>query len=88
MSNMYDFMFKYIFTLQTGVELELSEQMPLLEWFANNYKNFGKIKFQLKVYKPVLVNELHFDIEFIFVSEYVLLDPIKHYWYFLGIYLN
>ncbi|XP_011422618.1 eukaryotic peptide chain release factor subunit 1 [Crassostrea angulata] len=25
----------------TGVELELSEQMPLLEWFANNYKNFG-----------------------------------------------
>lgn len=27
--------------LQTGVELELQEQMPLLEWFANNYKNFG-----------------------------------------------
>ena len=27
--------------LQTGVELELSESMPLLEWFANNYKNFG-----------------------------------------------
>ncbi|CAC5426334.1 eukaryotic peptide chain release factor subunit 1 [Mytilus californianus] len=25
----------------TGVELELVEQMPLLEWFANNYKNFG-----------------------------------------------
>lgn len=25
----------------TGVELELQEQMPLLEWFANNYKNFG-----------------------------------------------
>ncbi|KAK3095454.1 hypothetical protein FSP39_014887 [Pinctada imbricata] len=25
----------------TGVELELAEQMPLLEWFANNYKNFG-----------------------------------------------
>ena len=27
---------------QTGVELELAEQMPLLEWFANNYKNFGE----------------------------------------------
>jgi peptide chain release factor subunit 1 len=26
---------------QTGVELELQDQMPLLEWFANNYKNFG-----------------------------------------------
>ena len=25
----------------TGVELELEEQMPLLEWMANNYKNFG-----------------------------------------------
>jgi peptide subunit release factor 1 (eRF1) len=25
----------------TGVELELEEQMPLLEWLANNYKNFG-----------------------------------------------
>ncbi|WAR20712.1 ERF1-like protein [Mya arenaria] len=25
----------------TGVELELQESMPLLEWFANNYKNFG-----------------------------------------------
>lgn len=70
------------------MELELSEQMPLLEWFANNYKNFGKIKLQLKVYQPVLVNELHFHIEFIFMSEYMLLNPIKHYWYFLGIYLN
>lgn len=68
------------------MELELSEQMPLLEWFANNYKNFGKIRFQLKVYKPV--NELHFHIEFIFMSEYMLLNPIKHYWYFLGICLN
>ena len=27
--------------VQTGVELELQESMPLLEWFANNYKNFG-----------------------------------------------
>lgn len=70
------------------MELELSEQMPLLEWFANNYKNFGKIRFQLKVYKPVLVNELHFHIEFIFMSEYMLLNPIKRYWYFLWIYLN
>jgi len=25
----------------TGVELEHVEEMPLLEWFANNYKNFG-----------------------------------------------
>jgi peptide chain release factor subunit 1 len=23
------------------VELELEEQMPLLEWLANNYKTFG-----------------------------------------------
>merc|ERR1711976_918376 len=26
---------------ETGVELELEENMPLLEWLANNYKNFG-----------------------------------------------
>jgi len=26
---------------ETGVELELVESMPLLEWFANNYKSFG-----------------------------------------------
>lgn len=26
---------------QTGLELELVESMPLLEWLANNYKNFG-----------------------------------------------
>lgn len=26
---------------ETGAELEVEEQMPLLEWFANNYKNFG-----------------------------------------------
>ena len=26
----------------TGVELEHVEEMPLLEWFANNYKNFGE----------------------------------------------
>ncbi|KAH9403949.1 Electron transfer flavoprotein alpha-subunit [Tyrophagus putrescentiae] len=25
----------------TGVELELIESLPLLEWLANNYKNFG-----------------------------------------------
>ncbi|XP_048745786.1 eukaryotic peptide chain release factor subunit 1 [Ostrea edulis] len=31
----------YFVDKDTGVELELSEQMPLLEWFANNYKNFG-----------------------------------------------
>lgn len=27
--------------LQNGVELELVECQPLLEWLANNYKNFG-----------------------------------------------
>ena len=26
---------------ETGLELEVEEQMQLLEWFANNYKNFG-----------------------------------------------
>lgn len=26
---------------QTGVELELVESVALLEWLANNYKNFG-----------------------------------------------
>lgn len=26
---------------QTGQEHELIESMPLLEWFANNYKKFG-----------------------------------------------
>jgi len=31
----------YFTDKDTGVELELVEQMPLLEWFANNYKNFG-----------------------------------------------
>ena len=28
-------------TFQTGVELELAESIPLLEWLANNYKSFG-----------------------------------------------
>ncbi|CAF1304889.1 unnamed protein product, partial [Adineta steineri] len=26
---------------ESGVELEHVEEMPLLEWYANNYKNFG-----------------------------------------------
>ena len=26
---------------ETGVEMELEDNMPLLEWLANNYKNFG-----------------------------------------------
>lgn len=26
---------------ETGLELEVEEQVALLEWFANNYKNFG-----------------------------------------------
>ncbi|PIK55867.1 putative eukaryotic peptide chain release factor subunit 1 [Apostichopus japonicus] len=29
---------------ETGVELELVESQPLLEWLANNYKTFGKLK--------------------------------------------
>jgi peptide chain release factor subunit 1 len=31
----------YFTDKETGVELELVESMPLLEWFANNYKTFG-----------------------------------------------
>ncbi|XP_064601678.1 eukaryotic peptide chain release factor subunit 1 [Liolophura sinensis] len=31
----------YFVDKDTGVELELVEQIPLLEWFANNYKTFG-----------------------------------------------
>ena len=26
-----------------GVELEVVEKMSLIEWFANNYKEFGKL---------------------------------------------
>ena len=26
---------------ESGVELELEDNMPLLEWLANNYKSFG-----------------------------------------------
>jgi peptide chain release factor subunit 1 len=26
---------------ETGVEMELEENIPLLEWLANNYKKFG-----------------------------------------------
>ena len=33
---------KWLTCLQTGVEMELQESMALLEWFANNYKSFGK----------------------------------------------
>ena len=29
------------FDKETGVELEIIDQMPLLEWFAENYKKFG-----------------------------------------------
>lgn len=29
------------FHFQSGVELELVENQPLLEWLANNYKSFG-----------------------------------------------
>jgi len=31
----------YFTDKETGVELELVDQMALLEWFANNYKSFG-----------------------------------------------
>lgn len=31
----------YSIDSETGVELELIEKMPLLEWLANNYKSFG-----------------------------------------------
>jgi len=29
--------------VENGVELEVIEKMPLLEWFANNYKKFGAV---------------------------------------------
>lgn len=29
------------YLLQSGVEMELVESQPLLEWLANNYKMFG-----------------------------------------------
>lgn len=31
----------YSIDSETGVELELTEKLPLLEWLANNYKSFG-----------------------------------------------
>jgi peptide chain release factor subunit 1 len=31
----------YFVDKETGVELELSDKCPLLEWLANNYKSFG-----------------------------------------------
>lgn len=31
----------FVFQLQTGVDLEVVDSMPLLEWFANHYKDFG-----------------------------------------------
>lgn len=31
----------FLCPVQTGQEHELIESMPLLEWFANNYKKFG-----------------------------------------------
>ena len=32
----------YFTDKESGVELELVDSMALLEWFANNYKSFGK----------------------------------------------
>ena len=40
-ANNHIFIIKFELLKQTGAELEVEEQMPLLEWFANNYKNFG-----------------------------------------------
>ena len=31
----------YLLDKETGVEMELVESMPLLEWLANKYKEFG-----------------------------------------------
>ena len=31
----------YLQDKETGVELELDDNMPMLEWLANNYKSFG-----------------------------------------------
>jgi len=31
----------YNFLPRAGVELETAEKLPLVEWFATNYKNFG-----------------------------------------------
>lgn len=28
---------------ETGVELEVTDKQPLVEWIANNYKNFGAV---------------------------------------------
>lgn len=39
-------LFTNISFLQTGVELELVDSVPLLEWLANNYKSFGKSSIQ------------------------------------------
>ena len=35
----------YFTDKDTGVELELVESMPLLEWFANNYKTSVSTRF-------------------------------------------
>ena len=39
MLNLINHLLYYL--AQTGVELELIEKLPLLEWLANNYKTFG-----------------------------------------------
>lgn len=35
-------LYSALYLVQTGVELELIEKLPLLEWLANNYKTFGR----------------------------------------------
>ena len=57
---------------ETGVEMELEENMPLLEWLANNYKKFGAaleiITGELNntrlsgidQYKPFSISAMHF----------------------------
>ncbi len=29
---------------ESGVELEVADKMPLVEWFANHYKDFGELR--------------------------------------------
>jgi hypothetical protein len=45
----------------SGVELEHVEEMPLLEWFANNYKNFGNKK-KKNSFFLFLIDELKFQV--------------------------
>lgn len=39
--SLISFVNRIFYVAQSGVEMELVENQPLLEWLANNYKNFG-----------------------------------------------